>query len=61
VLADVTDEEVTTLLRGGKTILLYGSPFVGDYEVYQGALLTEPILIEGDKALYRLVGIGPHR
>ena len=60
-VADVTDDEVTTLVRSGRTILLYGSPFVGGYEVYQDGLVTEPILIKGDKALYRLVGISRRR
>jgi hypothetical protein len=60
-VADVADDEVTSLLRSGKTILLYGTPFVGSYEVFHEGLVTESVLVQGDKALYRLVGISRRR
>jgi hypothetical protein len=52
----VPDEEVTRTLDTGRTVLMYGLPFVGSYAQYERRLVTEPLPI-GARTIYRLVRI----
>jgi hypothetical protein len=58
---DIPEEEILKLLKLGRTVLLYGSPFVGDYGAYRKRLVLEPVLVESREALYLLTGIDQAR
>ena len=53
---EVEHRQISELLAAGHTVLLYGFPLVDGYAVYQRGLVLQPILVEADKAVYRLVG-----
>jgi hypothetical protein len=54
---DLSEDEIRRLLASGRVVLLYGSPFVGDYVVYRKGLSLDPVFLGLHAALYRLTGI----
>jgi hypothetical protein len=53
----VSDDEMTRRLNAGETVVLYGSPLVGDYAAYSKGLLIEPLFAGPAETAYRLVRI----
>ena len=56
-VSSIESRALVEQIRQGRCILLFGSPFTGQYAPYRAKLVLSPVFVMSQWALYKLVGV----
>ena len=56
-VSSIDSRALVEQIRQGRCILLFGSPFTGQYAPYRAKLVLSPVFVMSQWALYKLVGV----